>query len=102
MKGTFRLILLVFALVSTFGIQGEGCATETNSSNIPTGSNTSSLSPGESNVIGKTAATYSAFAGSRSTAENLATGLRQVAPTGKGAITIRRAIYLLRCLREIS
>jgi hypothetical protein len=38
MKPTFRLVPLLFALVSATGIPGQGCAAETNSFNTPTGS----------------------------------------------------------------
>ncbi|HET6892968.1 MAG TPA: hypothetical protein VFH31_17820 [Pyrinomonadaceae bacterium] len=79
MKGKFRLTLVSFTLSAAFSIAAPVGAAETTTSS-PTSSTTSAdptVSRGESKVIGKTADTYSAFAGSRSNAENLATGLRQ-------------------------
>jgi hypothetical protein len=79
MNGKFRLSLLSLALTAALGAASTAGAAETSTGTTSSSSTatSSTLSPGESKVIGKTADTYTAFAGSRTNAENLATGLRQ-------------------------
>jgi hypothetical protein len=70
MDKKFPLIAVAFVMAT--GLAGLAAA-ETKSTS-PSSSTT--LSPGQSNVIGKTADAYTPFAGSRLNAENLAIGLR--------------------------
>jgi hypothetical protein len=80
MKDKSRLTLMSVAIVATLSAAAPAGAAETTTSG--TSSSTSPpLSPGESKVIGKSADSYSAFAGSRTNAENLATGLRRAEVT---------------------
>jgi hypothetical protein len=77
MKGKFQLTLMSFALIAAFSIAAPPSAADTTTTTGSTTPTSPPLSPGQSKVIGKTADTYTAFAGSRTNAENLATGLRQ-------------------------
>ena len=69
MDNKFSLSALVLVMATGFA---DFATAETTTSAPSAGT----LSPGQSNVIGKTADAYTPFAGSRSNAENLAIGLR--------------------------
>lgn len=87
MNDRFELSGLALVLLAALGMSAPVGAADANSTTSATES-TSTLSRGQSNVIGKTADTYTPFAGSRTNAESLATGLRtggEITLTGTGA-----------------
>lgn len=71
-----QLTALALAIAATLGIAAPVGAADTESSTTSTTASTTTLSPGQSKVIGRTADTFTPFAGSRSNAESMAIGLR--------------------------
>jgi hypothetical protein len=69
-------LVIATAMTNSVVAQTKSTAPSTNVSATTSAPSTNTLSPGQSNVIGKTADAYTPFAGSRSNAENLAIGLR--------------------------
>src|SRR5512134_1361192 len=83
MNDQLHLTALALALTAALGLAAPAGAADTSSSTSTTTSGSTSgtaspttLSSGQSKVIGKTADTFTPFAGSRSNAESLASGLR--------------------------
>ncbi len=93
MNDKLHLTALALAFAATLGVAAPVVAADTTGTTSTTSTtasgtaSTATLSPGQSKVIGRTADTFTPFAGSRSNAESLATGLRtgsEITLTGTG------------------
>lgn len=76
MNDKLHLTALALALAAALGLAAPVGAADGTGSTTSGTSSTATLSPGQSKVIGRTADTFTPFAGSRSNAESMAIGLR--------------------------